>query len=230
MNGKDLLEGLSDIDETYVEEAETETVRNTKPMTWLRWAAPAACACLIAAVVLWHPMGAQTIGDMAPGGTWPEIGLLTENEEYPDGAPNGIGSGEMVVPTEPADYLFYAHYIRVGEQNGEAEYPTTELITSRAELEQYCTGLEEYDDSYFTDNNLLLITLEEPSGSIRHRVVGFRRDPETAEWTVTVERNVPAECTDDMALWQILISVQMGAAVREGDEIYVQFVTQVEEG
>lgn len=47
MNGKDLLEGMSQIEERFVEEAETETLSNPIPFPWAKFASMAACFCLL---------------------------------------------------------------------------------------------------------------------------------------------------------------------------------------
>ena len=61
-----------------------------------------------------------------------------------------------------------------------------------------------YDGSYFETGRLLALVVTEPSGSIRH-TLAFRG----LLWDrVTVERQVPAECTDDLAAWLILAEVE----------------------
>lgn len=47
MNGKDLFEGMSYVDERFVDEAENKTISKPKVIPWLRAASMAACLCLI---------------------------------------------------------------------------------------------------------------------------------------------------------------------------------------
>lgn len=241
MNGNDLLQGWNHIDETYIEEAETVIPDRSfrKSLAWFGGAAAVLC------VFLWSGMAPFLFGG---AGSVPE-------EQFMQGPSGGDGydpwsgndrltgevmDGEPPMPTtegdaldgyaEPGSYLVSAQYIRTDAGMDGADFPCTELITSAAELESYCGRLEDYDDAYFAENNLLLIAVEEPSGSIRHQVVDLGFDTQAESWIVTIQRAVPAERTDDMAVWNILISVQTGAVIQEDDAIAVRFVTEVEEG
>lgn len=46
MSGKDLLESMSYIDDLYIDEAETQTIRKTT-IPWLKWVSAAACLCIV---------------------------------------------------------------------------------------------------------------------------------------------------------------------------------------
>lgn len=239
MNGKDLLTGLNHIDEKFIDEAETQPVNISSGRRWLRWGSVAACACLL-------------IGLFA--GTMPK---LPDDDEYEhatgsqdsdgftmDGTPHNTHSDwvkehtEEIAAVEPEAYAFTAQYIRTDGWDADAEYPYAVVISSRAELEAYyeehtastedfLSACDAYGEAYFEDNNLILIVLEEGSGSIRHKVIDVRRGD---SWTVTVQRTVPSVRTDDMAVWHIILSVQMGAVIEADDEIDIRFVTAVEEG
>lgn len=47
MSGKDLFEAMSHVDERYVHEAENSTISKRNVVPWMKWAAVAACLCLI---------------------------------------------------------------------------------------------------------------------------------------------------------------------------------------
>lgn len=113
---------------------------------------------------------------------------------------------------EAVGYDFEAQYIRTNRIGGSDEYPMTELIESRSELEKYISSkeksysmgrvseaAEKYTDEWFSDHKLLVVVLEEGSGSNRHEVVGLTKD------NVTITRIVPQVGTCDMAEWHILV-------------------------
>ncbi|MBP7187312.1 MAG: dockerin type I repeat-containing protein [Ruminococcus sp.] len=113
---------------------------------------------------------------------------------------------------EAVGYDFEAQYIRTNRIGGSDEYPMTELIESRSELEKYISSkeinysmdgvseaAEKYTDEWFSDHKLLVVVLEEGSGSNRHEVAGLTKD------NVTITRIVPQVGTCDMAEWHILV-------------------------
>ncbi|MCL2509307.1 MAG: hypothetical protein FWF05_09045 [Oscillospiraceae bacterium] len=61
----------------------------------------------------------------------------------------------------------------------------------------------EYGGDFFNNNILILVLLEEPSGSIRHTVTGVSKAGDTL--TVHVTRHLPGMGTCDMAEWHIII-------------------------
>ena len=80
-----------------------------------------------------------------------------------------------------AAYAFQAQYIRTDAAFDTSDaYPNTKLITSRSELDEHLAGLTWYDtdaiqkytEEWFRTNKLLLVQLEESSGSISHAVTG----------------------------------------------------------
>lgn len=148
-------------------------------------------------------------------------------------------------PSEPESYAFEAQYIRTDGYHEDVEYPVVTVIRSRAELDAYyeankdkyamerrtqvysddtigfLDACDAYDDEFFEERDLILILLEEPSGSIRHEVSDIRRDFENGGWRVTIDRLLPESGTDDMAEWHIFASIQMGKNIEEGEEINV---------
>ena len=123
---------------------------------------------------------------------------------------------------------FEAQIIRTDGYHDGVIYPKVTLIDSAEELNRYyeenralydfshketvyadttigfADAIEMYDDAWFRDHQLILVLLEEGSGSVRHEVTGVRGG-EMPE--VTVTRLVPEVGTDDMAEWHILIGV-----------------------
>ena len=118
---------------------------------------------------------------------------------------------ESPLPTAPAE-----QYIRTGGTDG--TYPRTVRIDSTNALADYLSSVDltalrtatsDYDKAFFTDFTLLLILLEEPSGSIRHAVTAIDENA-NGDLAVTVDRTMPGDGTDDMAYWHILVPLPRG--------------------
>ena len=99
---------------------------------------------------------------------------------------------------EPESYAFEAQYIRTDGYSQERSYPYCVVIDSREELAAYYNAnrdrfdlerrdavyadstigfldaCDRYDDAYFEGNNLILIVLQEGSGSVRHEITDVR--------------------------------------------------------
>ncbi len=128
---------------------------------------------------------------------------------------------------------FEAQYIRTDGYIEEGRYPVITLINSPAELHEYYNArkddydlerraqvasdstigfldaIDPHDDAYFTDHVLVFVLVEEGSGSIRHAVKNIKVNGGLVE--MTIERIVPAEGTDDMAEWHIIVELKRGA-------------------
>jgi len=66
-------------------------------------------------------------------------------------------------------------------------------------------SLSNYNDEFFTKKALIVITLDESSGSVRHNVKKVVKD--SNEITIAIERKVPELGTADMAEWNIYIEL-----------------------
>lgn len=146
----------------------------------------------------------------------------------------------------PVSYAFEAQYIRTNRCD-DTKIPTYALIHSRKELDAYyeankntfdlerkktvfadttigfLDACDKYDDAYFETHNLLLIVLEEPSGSIRHQITDVRPSEGGVGWTVTVKRIRPSKFqTDDMAAWHLFLEIQMGKVIAPQDPVTIQ--------
>ncbi|MBQ6019220.1 MAG: dockerin type I repeat-containing protein [Clostridia bacterium] len=136
-------------------------------------------------------------------------------------------------PTEPAETQLPGvrgtQYIRTARNKYDApESPAVHLIRSGAELEKYYNdnkeefsfdkpfdpspsfrdACEKYDREFFDRSDLLIVFLEEGSGSIRHEVTGVTKTPEGRQ--VSIRADSPRVQTCDMAYWQILIELDKG--------------------
>ncbi len=104
---------------------------------------------------------------------------------------------------------------RIGWREGLAELPQARIVRSRGELQAALAGetahdgaLPDRDEAFFTDRELVLILLEEGSGSIDHEVTDVLTGPDGV--TVAIRRIVPEVCTADMAAWLVLVELPAG--------------------
>jgi hypothetical protein len=74
----------------------------------------------------------------------------------------------------------------------------------------FTEGLAALDEAFFAEQSLLILYLEESSGSNRHRVDQVIVEDETV--TVTLTTLEPEIFTCDMAYWAILIPIDKGSA------------------
>lgn len=131
-------------------------------------------------------------------------------------------------PPEAGAVDFAAQYIRTDGYHEELSYPAVRLIRSVEELNTYyeankdlynlehrdnpaadstigfLDACDRYDDAFFEAHLLILVLLEEGSGSTRHKVTAVRQNAEGA-LTVDIETIVPESGTCDMALWHIFV-------------------------
>jgi hypothetical protein len=125
---------------------------------------------------------------------------------------------------------FSAQYVRTnGYHNGRA-YPIVTVVRSTAELAAYyekyrgdydlqrrqnpasdytmgfLDAIDRYGEEYFSKNLLIVLILEEPSGSNRHKVTGITAGSLSLD--IAVERQIPGIGTADMAEWHVLIEMK----------------------
>ena len=120
---------------------------------------------------------------------------------------------------------FKAQYIRTNGFHSGVAYPVIAVISSAAELEEYAArywgkdGLPQpvpsgkaagfldpagkYTDEFFLDSFLVIVLLEETSGSIRHRVESVGANGE-----IVIRRLLPEIGTCDMAEWNIIVELE----------------------
>ena len=167
------------------------------------------------------------------------------SKEMTDGAAEKGTPGESEAGSEPAGYAFEAQYIRTDGGFDETETPYYVVIESGEALEAYyeankdifdlerkdvvysdttigfLDACDKYDEAYFARQNLLLIVLTEPSGSIRHRIADVRQKNESEDWIVSIETIEPEIGTDDMATWHLFLEVQMGKVITADDVVHI---------
>lgn len=138
---------------------------------------------------------------------------------------------------------FNAQYIRTNGYHEGVEYPVVTVIRSTEELnayyeankELYSMGRREnpasdstigfldacdkYDDAYFENQILVLILLEEGSGSIRHEVTDV--SAADGHLVISIDSIVPEQGTCDMAEWHIFVEPEAGVDVACAEAVMV---------
>lgn len=98
--------------------------------------------------------------------------------------------------------------------------PSVLRIKSGAELEKYYDDQNDsYDESFWSQNELILVLLEEASGSYRHVVKEVAK--EDGVWSVCIDRLCPLGYTMDLEYWLLLIEMPK-EKIAEGEEIRVK--------
>lgn len=149
----------------------------------------------------------------------------------------------------PESYAFTAQYIRTNGHSDGRSYPYHVVIQSREELEAYYAAnkdffdlarketvysnttigfldaCDRYNDAYFERQNLVLIVLEEGSGSVRHEITDVRHHGDGSGsfdgWDITINRIVPEVVTCDMAQWHLFLEIQMGNVIGSDDAVWI---------
>ena len=130
---------------------------------------------------------------------------------------------------------FSAQYIRTGSPDGE-DFPAVKIIRSVEELNAYCASgrdgeaqvvnpeltdaCAKYDSAYFEKQILLMVLLQETSGSIRHEVDSVKATPD-GELLINIHPIVPEAGTCDMAEWHILIEPAAGVTIDSEEAVTV---------
>lgn len=155
---------------------------------------------------------------------------------------NKVGGTEDVLVFPPLH--FDAQYIRTDGYHEDARYPAVKLIRSVRELNEYYEANKEkyslgrngnvsldttigfldacdrYDDTYFEDHILVMVLLEEGSGSNRHKVRSVYMSA-GGRCCICIDRIVPEARTCDMAEWHILIELEAGIEIEKESDITV---------
>ena len=141
-----------------------------------------------------------------------------------EGAP--LYSGTVLQEIFPEN----VQYIRTDGYAEGVKYPMVYILRTPEMLEEYYQGnrdrydlsprktvyadstigfadaITQYDAAWFAEHDLVMVVLEEGSGSIRHEVYAITETPE--KWSIGITSIEPEVCTADMAQWHILIEVE----------------------
>ena len=158
------------------------------------------------------------------------------------GGGNG-GTGEDILLAAPA-IDFDAQYIRTDGYHEDVKFPVVKIIRSAQELNAYYEANREkyglgrrdkvyadmtigfldacdrYDEAYFEEHILIMVLLEEGSGSNRHQVRSVHMSA-GGQCRIDIDRIVPEAGTCDMAEWHILIEPEAGTKIEKEADVTV---------
>ena len=125
---------------------------------------------------------------------------------------------------------FDAQYIRAGSKKELSAYPAVKIIRSANEMSRYLkkethmseelvSACKKYDADYFKEQLLIVVLLEEGSGSVRHEVEKVGADNTHA--VIQIKSIAPEVGTCDMAWWHILIELEAGVQIADEEDVTV---------
>ena len=156
------------------------------------------------------------------------IGILPDSMRVPDGSPVN----------------YDVQYIRTNGYHEEAEYPVVKVIRTVDELNAYYNAnkskydlerhekvysdttigfldaCDKYDEAYFEKQSLIMVLLEEGSGSVRHKVESVIMGTDDMCY-ISIDTIVPEVGTDDMAEWHILIEPEADVDIASASDVIV---------
>ena len=137
-------------------------------------------------------------------------------------------TADTVQPTEQffeRSIVWSAQYVRTDRYIQDAQYPDVLVLDSVAALTAYeeydrlkdsCAG---YDEAFFEEYFLVMVLVEEPSGSNSHEVLKVEQaDDKTA---ISIKRNIAQVGTCDMARWHIIVQLKRDVPVKSGKDVQV---------
>ena len=76
----------------------------------------------------------------------------------------------------------------------------------RSESLNFKDAIQNYDEEFFANNNLVIVLLNATSGSKRHKLTNCELEDGTLNLEIKIVS--PEYCTDDMASWHVLVQVE----------------------
>ena len=156
--------------------------------------------------------------------------------------PGSNGDLDILTPANPGRINFMYQTVHTqqyvgGTWTSNIEYPAITVISSRAELEQYhndyeglydfsryehsnngfMDAIERYSDAFFADSFLVLVLIEETSGSSRHRVESVEDGGD-----IVITRLLPEMVTADMAQWHIIIELDNDDKIEQYQVVFLE--------
>ena len=171
------------------------------------------------------------------------ISLLSLASCSQSGRGHGRGGDESVKSYNDTEWLndihmienlpsvdFDAQYIRAGSKKELSAYPAVKIIRSANEMSRYLkkethmseelvNACKKYDADYFKEQILIIVLLEEGSGSVRHEVEKVGANNGHA--VIQIKSIAPEVGTCDMAWWHILIEPEAGVQIVDEEDVTV---------
>ena len=125
---------------------------------------------------------------------------------------DNLTSVKISLTDDSEKYPFEAEYVRVYATGNYNREPVIEMFNSEEEfLKRFNSNSEnsKYNEKWFSEHKLIFITLEEGSGSTRHKVTELTADH------VAIDRITPQVMTCDWAVWHIYIELDKDAVISD---------------
>lgn len=174
--------------------------------------------CVISVVILLASCTNQETANIKPTNSKSPIKEPERTESIVTPKPKMSFSGEEL----------HVQYIRTDGYHANSTYPKTITIKSMQELHDYYehnkniynfkydsvyqgtdkdfhSVVEQYNEQYFKDNSLLLVLVQEGSGSYQHDVTSIVDKDDILD--INIDTLTPEVFTDDMAEWHIIIEL-----------------------
>lgn len=203
------------------------------------------CVPVVLCVALVMGSGAQNKDNAAHA---PEAALKQESEVQL--SESNQGNAELAdsnrAPVSGGTVLLeQVQYIRTDGYADGAKFPRVAVIESKDALDSYyhsnkdtfdlerrqmvysdstigfMDACHRYDERFFENSYLVLVLLEEGSGSVRHKVAGIEKTDDAV--LVKIQRIVPEMGTDDMAQWHIILEVKRTGKPVTEEQVLVEF-------
>jgi len=147
MKEERILNVLGKVDEKYIKEADPEVKAKRKPPVWTKWAAMAACLCLVIGAVIMFPHTGNNPPDSQPGSivlsdkTTAKVSYGFNEDDI------SIAKGELVYLTEDELFSKERMYAFRGKVSGLTNY----TIDFNGERVVRCVAIIEIDKVYQGD-------------------------------------------------------------------------------
>ena len=162
--------------------------------------------------------------------------LAKEEKNFPKN--NNSSNADISLDIETSSEIYNnlleyeVQYIRTTALCKGVPYPMHSLIESVSDLNEYYENdknefdlrefkeaISVYDDSFFEKYKLVMVVLEESSGSIRHKATTKEVD---GKLEVYIEKIVPETGTCDMAQWIVLIPTETNVKYGTDINVYIK--------
>ena len=156
--------------------------------------------------------------------------IIMSNRKDKEGLFSGLGTGDKILIFHDGIADTYpgrtgAYWCVKLEDGTQADIPEQVITVYSDSTIGFLDACDKYDNAYFKRQNLVLIVLQEGSGSIRHEITDVRRhrieNGALDGWDITIDRKVPEAGTEDMAQWHLFLEVQMGDVIKATDKVWI---------
>lgn len=202
-----------------------------------------ACVCIIMVLTLMLLTACQNPGisvvNIAEDGTphsvdLPGVGVFQKTvQDVSNNLPVSTDVTRDMTASPPV-------YVRTDGYHEQVAYPFYTLVQSIADLDAYVKqyegtynfvhretvstdttiglldAIQSYDETFFASYHVILVVLQEGSGSIRHKVEQMSVDEEGV-LSIPITRIVPQVGTCDMAQWHILLPIDKSVSFSSVD-------------